>query len=92
MISEEDGEFGENKHHKMAVILNGSADNYLDAEIEYSDGSNWVVLADGTNSGVRSLGVVSNNRFMLNRNSAAILIYKSWYDEIMEKQQKGKKH
>ena len=82
MISEDEGNFGENKHHKMVVLLNGSADNYVDVEIEYSDGSNWVVLADGVNAGIKSLGVVSNNRFMLNRNSAAILIYKSWYDEI----------
>src|SRR5699024_8620815 len=44
MISEDEGNFGENKHHKMVVLLNGSADNYVDVEIEYSDGSNWVVL------------------------------------------------
>lgn len=90
IISEQEGEFGENKYHRMAVILNGSADNYLDAEIEYGSDCQWVVLADGINAGTKSLGVVFNNRFMLNRNSAAILICKEWYEEINEPQS-GKK-
>ena len=64
---------------KLAVIANNTS-NKKNYTINSSEGSNWVIIANGSSAGVKSLGAVSNGTFSVDGYSMVVAVDKESFD------------